>query len=168
MEDINVNWCVSTFIKKPFCSRAKLHCSASYKCLCLYLQLMEGMAHGESLVNVRCLVGVGCVRENGNVTILNQSTQGRHVKSRNWDRVFKHSLVIPTNLVQVNNCLTYVIDNWMNEWNNFHKITTKCRLQSFPSGRRKCTLKCLYFSDFVEKQSWTDVKERVSTFSESC
>ena len=58
------------------------------------LQLMEGMAHGESLVNVQCLVGVGCVRENGNVTILNQSTQGRHVKSRNWDQAFKQSLVM--------------------------------------------------------------------------
>ena len=55
---------------------------------------MEGMAHGESLVYAQWVVGVGYVRENGNVTILSQSTQGRHVKSRNWDQALKRSLVM--------------------------------------------------------------------------
>lgn len=85
------------------------------------------MVHGESLVNAQWLVGVGCVKKNGNVTILSQSIQGRRVKSKNWDQALKQSPVMQT-LVQVSSNPDYVKDS-------FHKTTTK---QQIFQGTEEC------------------------------
>ena len=103
----------------------------------VFFQFMEGMVHGESLLNAQWLVGVGCVRENGNVIIPSQNTQGRHAKSKNWDQALKRSLAKKLFLVQVNTYVKYVKDN-------SHEIATESKPQIFPRCRWKYTLKCIY------------------------
>ena len=109
----------------------------SWNNVCLFFQFMEGMVHGESLLNAQWPVGVGCVRENGNVIILSQNTQGRHVKSKSWGQALNQSLAKKKFLVQVSSYVKYVKDN-------SHEIATESKSQIFPRCRWKYTPKCIY------------------------